>query len=264
MKIAAWIDEDGHRHTVSVENDGLHHLAGNWQNWTKTGQVTSFDNGRLACPVTPRTIVCVGLNYRLHALESGLPVPELPALFIKLPSALIADREDILRPAQTTKLDYEAELGVVIGTTAASVPVSQALAHVAGYVTVNDVSARDLQRDEGYGWVRGKSSDTFCPVGPYVVTCEDVMDPQNLRIRTFVNGQPRQDSTTADMVFNVAELIAFVSETITLHPGDLLCTGTPSGVGDGMTPPAYLTDGDHVVIDIEGLGRLENTVRNRP
>lgn len=258
MKIVSWTD-DVPRYGA-LEGDDIRLLEGGWDAFRPTGTLIPAGSVTLRAPVNPRSIVCVGLNYRLHAEESGYPVPVIPPLFTKLTSSVVADGEPILRPAGTEKLDYEAELGVVIGTTARGVSAADALDHVAGYVCVNDVSARDLQKGDGFGWVRGKSADTFCPVGPYVVTRDEIPDPQALGIRAWVNGEPRQDSTTADMVFPVAEIIEFVSRDITLVPGDLLCTGTPSGVADGMADPRYLRGGDIVVVEIDGLGRLRNTV----
>lgn len=261
MKVVAWINEQGVRKHGRLVGDRLEVLVGRWGSLHPTGEMAAADSVRLIAPVRPSSIICVGLNYRLHAEESGLEVPTTPALFTKLPSSLIGPGDAIVRPTQTTMLDYEAELGVVIGTTAKAVSVADALAHVAGYVCVNDVSARDLQRGDGYGWVRGKSADTFCPVGPYVLTSDEVPDPQRLMIRAFVNDEERQNSTTADMIFSVAEIVSHLSQTLTLRPGDLICTGTPSGVADGMKPPRYLQPGDRVAIEIEGLGRLENEVR---
>ncbi len=207
----------------------------------------------------PQKVIGVGLNYRDHAEETGMSPPERPILFAKWPSALIGPGEPITIPAITSKVDYEAELGVVIGTRARGVSVEDALDAVAGYVCVNDVSARDLQFSDGQ-WVRGKSLDTFCPVGPRLVPGLEIEDPQSLRIRTRVNGELLQDSSTANMVFSVAELVAFVSEAITLEPGDLIATGTPAGVGFARTPPVFLQPGDEVAVEIDGIGTLSNPV----
>jgi 2-keto-4-pentenoate hydratase/2-oxohepta-3-ene-1,7-dioic acid hydratase in catechol pathway len=211
----------------------------------------------------PGKIVCVGLNYRDHATESKLDLPERPLLFAKWQTSLIGPGEDIVLPELSDEVDFEAELGVVIGRPARSVSVGGALEHVAGYICVNDVSARDVQMGD-VQWTRGKSFDTFCPVGPALVPVEEVADPQALRIRCLVNGEALQDSSTAEMVFSVAEVIAFVSEAISLEPGDLIATGTPAGVGFARKPPVFLRDGDEVTVEIESVGALTNRVRAAP
>lgn len=208
----------------------------------------------------PQKIVCVGLNYKDHAEEQGVDLPERPLLFAKWPNTLIGPGEPIVLPAISTKVDYEAELGVVIGSRVRGATVENALEAVAGYVCLNDVSARDLQFSDGQ-WVRGKSLDTFCPVGPRLVPASEIPDPQALRIRAILNGEVMQDSTTANMVFSVAEIIAFVSQAITLEPGDLIATGTPAGVGIFRDPKVLLEDGDEITIEIEGIGALTNPVR---
>jgi 2-keto-4-pentenoate hydratase/2-oxohepta-3-ene-1,7-dioic acid hydratase in catechol pathway len=207
----------------------------------------------------PGKIVCVGLNYRDHAAESNLELPTRPLLFAKWQTSLIGPGEQIVLPPVSNEVDFEAELGVVIGRTARRVTVEDALDHVAGYICVNDVSARDVQMGDGQ-WTRGKSFDTFCPVGPRLVPASEIADPQDLGIRCLVNGEALQDSNTAEMVFGVAEQIAFISEAITLEPGDLIATGTPAGVGFARTPPIFLQDGDEVTVEIEGLGSLTNPV----
>jgi 2-keto-4-pentenoate hydratase/2-oxohepta-3-ene-1,7-dioic acid hydratase in catechol pathway len=208
----------------------------------------------------PGKIVCVGLNYRAHAAEQNREPPDHPVLFAKWASALIGPGEPIRLPSISRAIDHEAELGVVIGERVRGVSAADALGVVRGYLCANDVSARDLQRADRQ-FTRAKSLDTFCPVGPALVPAAEVPDPQALRIRCLVNGEVRQDSSTADMVFTVAELIAFVSEGITLEPGDLLLTGTPGGVGEFRDPPLYLRDGDEVTVEIEGVGTLTNPVR---
>jgi 2-keto-4-pentenoate hydratase/2-oxohepta-3-ene-1,7-dioic acid hydratase in catechol pathway len=207
----------------------------------------------------PGKIICIGLNYRDHAEEQGVPLPEAPLLFAKWQNALIGPEEPIVIPPIVTKCDYEAELGVVIGSRVRDVSAENALDAVAGYICVNDVSARDLQFADGQ-WTRGKSPDTFCPVGPRLVPRDEVPDPQNLAIRAVLNGETRQESTTANMVFGVADLIAYVTRTITLEPGDLIATGTPAGVGAFRDPPAFMQPGDEITIEIEGLGSLTNPV----
>jgi 2-keto-4-pentenoate hydratase/2-oxohepta-3-ene-1,7-dioic acid hydratase in catechol pathway len=207
----------------------------------------------------PGKIVCVGMNYRDHAAESGLEVPSQPVLFAKWPNALVGPGEAIVLPPGYEQVDYEAELGVVIGAPARGLDVDDALGAVAGYVCVNDVSARDLQFADGQ-WTRAKSLDTFCPVGPRLVSASEIGDPQRLGIRCLVNGEPLQDSSTEHMVFSVAELVSFISEAITLEPGDLIATGTPAGVGFTREPPVYLRPGDEVTVEIDGIGALTNPV----
>jgi 2,4-didehydro-3-deoxy-L-rhamnonate hydrolase len=209
----------------------------------------------------PSKIVCVGLNYRDHAEEQGTELPGAPLLFAKWPNALIGPGEPIVIPRVSQKVDYEAELGVVIGSRVRNVSEENALDAVRGYLCLNDVSARDLQFGDGQ-WTRGKSPDTFCPIGPRLVPREEVPDPQALAIRCVLNGEVMQDSTTANMIFTVAEIIAYASATMTLEPGDLIATGTPAGVGVFRDPQVLLQDGDEVTIEVEGLGALTNPVRN--
>jgi 2-keto-4-pentenoate hydratase/2-oxohepta-3-ene-1,7-dioic acid hydratase in catechol pathway len=207
----------------------------------------------------PQKIVCVGLNYRDHADEQGTELPQAPLLFAKWPNTLIGPGEPIVIPPITGQVDYEAELGVVIGERVRGASAENAVEAVAGYLCLNDVSARDLQFSDGQ-WVRGKSLDTFCPVGPELVPAADVPDPQALAIRALVNGEALQDSSTSNMIFSVAEIIAHVSQAITLEPGDLIATGTPEGVGAGMKPPVFLRPGDVVRCEIDGIGAIENRV----
>ncbi|MEA2306954.1 MAG: hypothetical protein QOH43_4234 [Solirubrobacteraceae bacterium] len=208
----------------------------------------------------PSKIVCVGLNYRDHAEEQGTPIPKAPLLFAKWPNTLIGPGEPIVIPQEVNEVDYEAELGVVIGRRTRRVSEREALDAVRGYLCVNDVSARDLQFADGQ-WTRGKSPDSFCPVGPRLVPREEIDDPQSLAIRCTVNGQVLQDSSTARMIFSVAEIIAYVSRVITLEPGDLIATGTPAGVGVFRDPKVLLKDGDEVTVEVEGLGTLTNPVQ---
>ncbi len=207
----------------------------------------------------PGKIICVGLNYRDHAEETGAEAPTAPLLFAKWGNTLIGDGDAIVLPPESEQVDYEAELGVVIGRTTRRAAERDALDAVRGYICVNDVSARDLQFGDGQ-WTRGKSPDTFCPVGPRLVPREEVPDPQALAIRCRVNGRTLQDSSTANMIFSVAEIIAHISRTITLEPGDLIATGTPAGVGIARDPQVLLQDGDEVTVEIEGLGALTNPV----
>jgi 2,4-didehydro-3-deoxy-L-rhamnonate hydrolase len=208
----------------------------------------------------PGKIVCVGLNYRDHAEEQGAELPKEPLLFAKFATSLIGPGEPIVIPSIVKQADYEAELGVVIGATVKGVSKENALEAVAGYICANDVSARDLQFSDGQ-WTRGKSPDTFCPVGPELVPAAEVGDPHNLRIRAIVSGEVLQDSTTANLIFGVDAVIAHASQVITMQPGDLILTGTPAGVGVFRDPKRLLEDGDEVTIEIEGLGSLTNPVR---
>ena len=213
----------------------------------------------MAVPIPrPGKIVCVGLNYRDHAEEQGAELPEAPLLFAKFTTALIGPGDAIVIPPIVTKCDYEAELGVVLGRTVRQVSKENAMEAVAGYVVANDVSARDLQFGDGQ-WTRGKSPDTFCPVGPLVPAAE-VPDPHALPIRALLNGEVVQDSTTANLVFGVDEVISYASQTATLEAGDLILTGTPAGVGIFRKPPRLLQPGDEITIEIDGVGSLTNPV----
>jgi 2,4-didehydro-3-deoxy-L-rhamnonate hydrolase len=209
----------------------------------------------------PQKIICVGMNYRDHAAEAGNEVPDKPVLFAKWPNSLVGPGDPIVIPSWVEEVDYEAELGVVIGGRARGVSRDEALSIVAGYVCVNDVSSRKLQFEDGQ-WSRAKSLDTFTPVGPRLAPADEIADPQQLRIRCVVNGKTLQDSSTSEMVFGVAELISFISAGITLEPGDLIATGTPAGVGFTREPPVFLRDGDEVTVEIEGVGALTNPVRD--
>jgi 2-keto-4-pentenoate hydratase/2-oxohepta-3-ene-1,7-dioic acid hydratase in catechol pathway len=201
----------------------------------------------------PSKVIGIGQNYRAHAAEMGKGIPEEPLMFLKPPSAIIDDGVAIQRPAGFERVDFEGELGVVIGTRTRHVSREAALSHVAGYVCVNDVTVRDLQKKDGQ-WTRAKGFDTFCPIGPRVVSG---LDPTNLRITTRVNGVVKQDSSTSDLIFDVATLISFVSRHMTLEPGDIISTGTPSGVGN-------LAVGDVVEVEISGIGILRNPVVAAP
>ena len=209
----------------------------------------------------PSKIICAGLNYRDHAEEQGLALPDQPLLFAKWPNALIGPGQPIVLPRLSSQVDYEAELAVVIGERVRGVSVEHALEAVAGFVCLNDVTARDLQFTDGQ-WTRSKSFDTFCPVGPELVPLTAVRDPQRLGIRCLLNGEVLQDSSTANMVFSVAELIAFASEAIELEPGDLIATGTPAGVGYTREPQRFLRAGDEVTVEIAEIGALTNPVRD--
>ncbi len=206
----------------------------------------------------PGKIVCVGLNYKDHAEEQGAELPAAPLLFAKFTTSLGGPGDPIVIPSLVTKCDYEAELGVVIGETVRGVSKENALEAVAGYVVANDVSARDLQFADGQ-WTRGKSPDTFCPVGP-LVPAADVPDPHALGIRAILNGETVQDSTTANLIFGIDEIVSYIARTATLEEGDLILTGTPAGVGVFRDPPRLLQPGDEITIEIDGVGSLTNPV----
>jgi 2-keto-4-pentenoate hydratase/2-oxohepta-3-ene-1,7-dioic acid hydratase in catechol pathway len=226
-----------------------------------TGAPRPLAELRLLAPLPrPGKIVCVGLNYRDHANETGQPIPSEPVLFSKYANSVVGPGADVVVPPDADKIDYEAELAVVIGRRASAVPTGEALDHVAGYTCANDVSSRSLQFRSSQ-WLLGKAIDTFLPLGPYLVTADEVPDPQALGIRCLVNDELRQSSDTGQMIFGVAELVSFASRTITLEPGDVLITGTPAGVGMAADPPRYLRPGDRMRIEIDGLGELDNTVR---
>jgi 2,4-didehydro-3-deoxy-L-rhamnonate hydrolase len=198
--------------------------------------------------------ICVGLNFADHAAESGMAVPEQPVIFMKATSAIVGPNDNVVIPRGSEKTDWEVELGVVIGDVAREVSAEAALSHVAGYLIVNDVSERAFQLEHGGQWVKGKSCDTFGPIGPWLVTRDEVPDPQNLAMTLSVNGHRYQNGNTRTMVFGVAQLVSYISRYMTLLPGDLISTGTPPGVGLGQKPPRYLKHGDTVELAIEGLG----------
>lgn len=216
--------------------------------------------GALGAPLRPGKIVAIGLNYLDHIRESALERPQRPLVFAKFPSSVIGPADAIeLDGSVTSRVDWEVELAVIVGRRMRRVAERDALDHVFGYTVGNDVSARDVQFSESQ-WVRGKSFDTFCPLGPVVVTAEEIPDPQRLALRTRVNGETMQDSSTAEMVFGVAELLAFCSRSFTLEPGDVVLTGTPWGCGEFMDPPRSLAVGDVVEAEVEGIGTLRNPV----
>jgi acylpyruvate hydrolase len=228
----------------------------------RAGAVLGRRSVRLRAPVPrPGKIVAVARNYSAHARERGAEgLPPEPVLFLKAPSAVIGPDDEIRLPAATARVDWEGELAVVIGTRARGVAAQDALACVAGYTVANDVSARDFQGERGQHFI-GKSCDSFAPLGPVLVTADEIPDPQDLGIRTLVSGELMQSARTKEMIFPVAEIIAFVTRLMTLEPGDVLLTGTPAGVGASRTPPRFLRDGDVVEIEIERVGRLRNYVR---
>ena len=207
----------------------------------------------------PQKVLCIGLNYRDHAAELDMKLPDRPLLFSKYPNAITGPGAPIVLPPITEKVDYEAELTVVIGKTARRVSEADSMEYVAGYTVMNDVSARDLQFGDGQ-WTRGKTLDTFAPLGPAIVTKDEIADPHNLAISLRINGETMQDSNTSNLVFGVPQLVSFLSQAITLEPGDIIATGTPHGVGHNRKPPVYLKPGDVVVVEVEKVGRLENPV----
>lgn len=213
------------------------------------GEAFPLADVTLLAPHVPRAIFGIGLNYRAHAAETGAELPERPIAFLKLPTSVAPPGGPVRCPEVVRRLDYEGELAVVMGPDNV----------VAGYAVADDVSARDLQRREPQ-WTRAKGADTFCPFGPWVTTADEVADPEDLRLRTWVNGELRQDARTSDLVFGIPRLVAFLAEAITLEPGDLILTGTPSGVGMAMDPPRFLAPGDVVRIEIEALGAIEHAV----
>ena len=224
--------------------------------------IVDLSSVHLASPIPrPGKIICIGLNYRDHAEESGMPIPDSPIIFSKFGTCVIGSGEAIRIPSGSEKVDYEAELAVVIGRTAKGVPAGEAMDHVFGYTNFNDVSARDFQFADGQ-WQRGKSCDTFAPMGPSVVTVDEVADPHNLNIRFRLNGETLQDSNTCQLIFKTPELIEFLSRIITLEPGDVIATGTPPGVGFARKPPIFMKPGDVAEVEIQQLGTLINRVGN--
>lgn len=207
----------------------------------------------------PPKVICIGLNYRDHAEESQMAVPEEPVFFNKFTTSLIGDGQAIILPPVSRQVDYEAELAVVIGTAGKRIPLEQAMDHVAGYTILNDVSARDLQFRGGQ-WIKGKALDTFAPLGPWIVTADEISDPHQLPVKLWLNGQLMQDSDTRQLIFNIPQLIHYLSQLFTLEPGDIIATGTPPGVGFARKPPVFLKDGDKVRIEIDGIGTLNNPV----
>ncbi|MDD5676470.1 MAG: fumarylacetoacetate hydrolase family protein [Kiritimatiellae bacterium] len=215
---------------------------------------------RLGPPIArPGKIICLGKNYAAHAKEFDAKIPETPILFSKATTALIGPADPIILPEGVTRVDGEVELAVVIGKAACRVAECDALNYVAGYTVLDDVTDREAQRAAGQ-WFRGKSPDTFCPLGPYLVPRGEIADPHRLRLTSAINGQMLQDGNTADLIFNIPFLIAFISATITLQPGDVLATGTPAGIGSARTPPVYLRSGDRIECAVEGIGRQNNPV----
>ena len=230
-------------------------LENNQENCPKVG-----DDVRLGPPLSrPSKIVCVGLNYAKHAAESGMDIPEEPVLFFKASSAIVGPNDPIIIPKNSEKTDWEVELAVVIGKKASYVTEADALNHVAGYVLHNDVSERAFQLERSGQWVKGKSCDTFAPIGPFIATPDEIGDPNNLNLWLKLNGEEMQNSNTSDFIFNIQHVVSYISQFMTLLPGDIISTGTPFGVGLGLSPPRYLKEGDVVELGIEGLGVSKQT-----
>lgn len=254
---------DGTTHYGCEVGGRVYRLEGDlYRNPGSSGEI--LDPVRRLAPVEPSAIYAIGLNYREHAQEMGAPLPEYPVVFAKSTTSVLDPGCPILLPRHlhSDQVDYECELAVVIGKRCKNVAPSEALDYVWGYTCANDVSARDWQKDHGGGqWTKGKSFDSFCPLGPVLVTADQIPNPQILPIRTILNGAIRQESFTGDMIFSVAEIIAFLSGSTTLLPGTVILTGTPPGVGMAADPPRFLKPGDEVSIEITGIGLLHNTVQ---
>ncbi len=264
MNIIRYVSPDGHTGFAALQPDETaRHIAGDiFGEYVVTNETVTVTK-RLAPVAVPSAILGIGLNYREHAAESGAKVPDYPILFFKSPGAVQNPGDPIRLPTHliSDSVDYECELAVVIGKPCRDATPENALDYVLGYTCANDVSARDWQiKYGGSQWSRGKTFDTFCPLGPVLVTADAIPDPNALAIRTILNGETVQSHTTADMIFPVRELIAFLSADTTLLPGTVILTGTPQGVGMARTPPRYLRRGDTVIIEIDGIGRLENPV----
>lgn len=241
-------------------NNGIEKL----KTWLETNQSNCpevDDNVRLGAPLTrPSKIVCIGLNYAQHAAEAGMEVPKEPVLFFKATSAIVGPNDDIIIPKGSTKTDWEVELSVVIGKKASYVEEADVFDHIAGYMLHNDVSERAFQLERSGQWVKGKSCDTFAPIGPFIATTDEIKDPNNLNLWLKLNGEIMQNSSTSDFIFNIQQSISHISQFMTLLPGDIISTGTPFGVGLGLNPPLYLKPGDVVELGIEGLGTSKQNV----
>lgn len=264
MKIIRFLDADGRcRYGEAIDETSARVIEGDlFARYRVTDERVRVR--KLLAPVEPRSILCIGLNYREHAAEGGWPIPEHPVLFLKAANSLNHPGDPIVLPVvEPVEVDYEGELAVVIGKAGKNISREAAFEHVLGYTCANDVSGRSWQKDRGGSqWCRGKSFDSFCPLGPCLVTTQQIPDPNGLKISTTLNGRVMQSSTTADMIFDVPELIRFLSEDTTLLPGMVVLTGTPPGVGYARKPPVFLRDGDEISIEIEGIGRLTNPVRS--
>lgn len=238
-------------------NNGLEKL----ETLVRERKLPEVSVSRLGCPVhRPSKIVCIGLNYSDHAKETGATPPNEPVIFLKSTTAITGPNDPVMIPRDSVKTDWEVELALVIGKKASYVSESEAMEYVAGYVLHNDISEREFQLERGGTWDKGKGCDTFAPIGPWLVTTEEIADVHNLRLWLALNGQRVQDGTTANLIFGVPFLVSYVSQFMTLLPGDIISTGTPAGVGLGMKPPQYLKPGDVMELGIDGLGRSKQTV----
>lgn len=243
-------------------SDGLNRLQ-KWLEENKANAPVVDDAMRLGPPVTGTgKIVCIGLNYADHAKEGGMQIPEEPILFFKATSSIAGPFDDVIIPKNSQKTDWEVELAVVIGKKASYVSEEEALDYVAGYCIHNDISEREFQLERGGQWVKGKSCDTFAPLGPYLVTKDEIEDVDNLRLWLKVNGEMKQDGNTADFIFNIPFVVSYISQFMSLHPGDIISTGTPAGVGLGFDPPQYLKPGDVVELGIDGLGASKQKMKS--
>ena len=232
----------------------------NWLNKNKEKCPIIDNNIRIGPPISrPSKIVCVGLNYAKHAAESGMNIPDEPVLFFKSSSAITGPYDPIIIPKNSSKTDWEVELAIVIGKRASYVSKEDALNYIAGYVLHNDVSEREFQIERSGQWVKGKSCDSFAPIGPFIATADEIENPNNLNLWLKVNGEEMQNSNTSDFIFNIEEVVSYISQFMTLIPGDIISTGTPFGVGLGLNPPKYLKEGDIVELGIEGLGISKQT-----
>ncbi|MDO6518650.1 fumarylacetoacetate hydrolase family protein [Zobellia uliginosa] len=241
--------------------DGIAKLA-EWLERNERNCPVISNDVRLGSPlVRPSKIVCVGLNYAKHAAESGMAIPKEPVLFFKSTSAIVGPNDDVIIPKNSEKTDWEVELAVVIGKKASYVEEKDALDHVAGYVLHNDYSERAFQIEKEGQWCKGKGCDTFAPIGPFIATADEIKNPNDLDLWLKLNGETLQDSNTSDFIFNVQEVVSYISQYMTLLPGDIISTGTPSGVGLGFNPPKYLKEGDVVELGIEGLGSSKQHVK---
>lgn len=258
MKIAR-LEHQGHVFHGVVEKDHVRRIDGEvFGDFVLTKEDIPLENVRLLSPIEPPNVIAIGLNYKRHAVESGMRLPERPVIFLKATTSVIGPEEAIRLPAAAAEeVDYEAELAVVIGKKAKNLSDHDALDYVLGYTCGNDVSARDCQLRLDAQWARGKSFDTFCPLGPWI---ETDLDGDQLRIGARINGRQAQESNTSDMIFSVREIVGFCSRNMTLLPGTVILTGTPEGVGFAQDPPRFLRSGDHVEIEIEGIGVLSNLV----
>jgi 2-keto-4-pentenoate hydratase/2-oxohepta-3-ene-1,7-dioic acid hydratase in catechol pathway len=263
MRIIRFLSGENVYHGRPIDDRSAHRIDGDIPgDFRVTDEILKVD--KLLAPIVPTDILCIGLNYREHANEGGSAIPEIPMLFIKSGNALNNPGDPILIPRRSQMIDFEAELAVVIGSPAKYVSRAKALDYVFGYTCANDVSARDWQKEKHLGggqFARGKSFDGFCPLGPCIVTKDEIPNPNDLKLRCTLNGQTMQNSTTADMIFDVPALIESLSSTLTLRAGSVILTGTPSGVGFARKPPVWMKAGDKVVIEVEGIGRLENPVQ---